>query len=38
MNRARKTRDEIRAVLEREFGWSGFVTSLGLDGIIAEMQ
>jgi glyoxylase-like metal-dependent hydrolase (beta-lactamase superfamily II) len=38
MNRARKTRDEIRAVLEREFGWSGFVTTLGLDGIIAEMQ
>ena len=38
MNRARKTRDEIRAVLEKEFGWSGFVTGLGLDGIIAEMQ
>ena len=38
MNRARKTREEIRAVLEKEFGWSGFVTGLGLDGIIAEMQ
>ena len=38
MNRARKTRDEIRVVLEKEFGWGGFVTTLGLDGIINEMQ
>jgi glyoxylase-like metal-dependent hydrolase (beta-lactamase superfamily II) len=38
MNRARRTRDEIRTMLEMEFGWSGFVTNLGLDGIIAEMQ
>ena len=24
--------------LETEFGWSGFVTTLGLDGVIGEMQ
>ena len=38
MNRAKKTRDEIREMLETEFGWSGFVTTFGLDGAIAEMQ
>ena len=38
MNRARRTRNEIRAMLEMEFGWTAFVTSFGLDGIIAEMQ
>lgn len=38
MNRAQKTRDEIREMLETEFGWSGFVTTFGLDGAIAEMQ
>jgi cyclase len=38
MNRARKTRAEIQAMLEMEFGWSGFVTDFGLDGAIGEMQ
>jgi cyclase len=38
MNRARKTREEIQKMLEVEFNWSGFVTNLGLDGVIGEMQ
>lgn len=38
MNRARKPREDIQKMLEMEFGWSGFVTNLGLDGVIGEMQ
>jgi glyoxylase-like metal-dependent hydrolase (beta-lactamase superfamily II) len=38
MNRARKSREEIQKMLETEFGWSGFVTNLGLDGVIGEMR
>jgi glyoxylase-like metal-dependent hydrolase (beta-lactamase superfamily II) len=38
MNRARKPREDIQKMLEMEFGWSGFVTNFGLDGVIGEMQ
>lgn len=38
MNRARRTRADIQAMLEMEFGWTGFVTDFGLDGAIGEMQ
>jgi len=38
MNRARKSREEIQKMLETEFGWRGFVTTLGLDGVIGEMR
>lgn len=38
MNRAKRSRDDIRAVLESEFGWSNFMLNFGLDGIIGEMQ
>jgi glyoxylase-like metal-dependent hydrolase (beta-lactamase superfamily II) len=38
MNRAKKTRADIQKMLETEFGWGGFVTNLGLDGVISEMQ
>ena len=38
MNRAKKPRADIQKMLEVEFGWSGFVTNLGLDGVISEMQ
>jgi len=38
MNRARKPREDIQKMLEMEFGWGGFVTNLGLDGVIGEMQ
>lgn len=38
MNRAQRSRSEIQAMLEMEFGWTEFVTSFGLDGAIGEMQ
>jgi glyoxylase-like metal-dependent hydrolase (beta-lactamase superfamily II) len=38
MVRARRSREDIRKMLEMEFGWSGFITDLGLDGAIGEMQ
>jgi glyoxylase-like metal-dependent hydrolase (beta-lactamase superfamily II) len=38
MNRADRSREDIQKMLETEFGWSGFVTTLGLDGAIGEMQ
>jgi glyoxylase-like metal-dependent hydrolase (beta-lactamase superfamily II) len=38
MNRAKKTREEIQKMLETEFGWGGFITTFGLDGVIGEMQ
>ena len=38
MNRAKRSRDDIQAMLKTEFGWSDFMMNFGLDGIIAEMQ
>lgn len=38
MNRAQKTRADIQSMLEMEFGWSDFLSNLGLDGAIGEMQ
>jgi glyoxylase-like metal-dependent hydrolase (beta-lactamase superfamily II) len=38
MNRAKKSRDDIKQVLQTEFHWSGFMFDLGLDGVITEMQ
>ena len=38
MNRAKKSREEVQKMLETEFGFRGFVTTLGLDGVIREMQ
>jgi len=38
MNRAKRSRDDIQAMLMMEFGWSGFMMNFGLDGIISEMQ
>lgn len=38
MNRADRSRDDIRAMLEMEFGWSQFMMNFGLDGVITEMQ
>ena len=38
MNRAKKPRADIQKMLETEFGWGGFITTLGLDGVIGEMQ
>jgi glyoxylase-like metal-dependent hydrolase (beta-lactamase superfamily II) len=38
MVRARRSREDIQKMLETEFGWSGFITNFGLDGVIGEMQ
>lgn len=38
MNRARRSRDDIAAMLRMEFGWSDFMLNFGLDGLIMEMQ
>jgi cyclase len=38
MNRTQKSREDIQKMLETEFGWRGFVTTLGLDGVIGEMR
>lgn len=38
MNRAGRSRDDIKAMLEMEFGWSEFMLNFGLDGAITEMQ
>jgi glyoxylase-like metal-dependent hydrolase (beta-lactamase superfamily II) len=38
MNRAKRSRDDIRTMLEQEFGWSNFTLGFGLDGLITEMQ
>jgi cyclase len=38
MNRAGRSRDDIRAMLETEFGWSGFMMNFGLEGLVTEMQ
>lgn len=36
--REKVARDDIQQMLEMQFGWSGFITNLGLDGVIGEMQ
>ena len=38
MNRQERSREDIQAMLESEFGWSSFMMNFGLDGIITEMQ
>jgi len=38
MNRAKRSRDDIQAMLMKEFGWSTFMLNFGLDGLITEMQ
>lgn len=38
MNRQRRPREEIQAVLESEFNWGGLAMRVGLDGVITEMQ
>ena len=38
MNRAGRSREDIDAMLRMEFGWSDFMMSFGLDGLITEMQ
>jgi cyclase len=38
MNRQRRSRDEIRAMLMMEFGWSDFMLNFGLEGLVTEMQ
>ena len=38
MNQAERSREDIQAVLESEFGWGGLSMGLGLDGVITEMR
>lgn len=38
MNREQKSKEEIKSMLETEFGWSAFMLGFGLDGVITEMQ
>jgi hypothetical protein len=38
MNAQDRSRDEIQAMLQSEFNWGGLSTSVGLDGVILEMQ
>jgi cyclase len=38
MNAADRSREDIQSVIESEFGWGRLSMSLGLDGIIVEMQ
>jgi glyoxylase-like metal-dependent hydrolase (beta-lactamase superfamily II) len=38
MNRAGRSRDDIREMLAMEFGWSDFMMNFGLEGIVTEMQ
>lgn len=38
MNRQRRSREDIQAVLESEFNWGGLAMRVGLDGVITEMQ
>ena len=38
MNRAKRSRDDIRTMLTTEFEWSNFMMNFGLDGLITEMQ
>ena len=38
LNKQKKTRDEISAVLKSEFDWGGLEMQVGLDGVITEMR
>ncbi|HEU4617363.1 MAG TPA: MBL fold metallo-hydrolase [Gammaproteobacteria bacterium] len=38
MVKQKKTRDEIKSVLETQFNWGGLEQRVGLDGVITEMQ
>jgi len=38
MNRQKRSREEIQAVLESEFNWGRLEMAVGLDGVINEMQ
>jgi glyoxylase-like metal-dependent hydrolase (beta-lactamase superfamily II) len=38
MNRQKRSREEIQAVLESEFDWGRLEMAVGLDGVINEMQ
>jgi glyoxylase-like metal-dependent hydrolase (beta-lactamase superfamily II) len=38
MNRAKRSRDDIRKMLMMEFGWSDFMLNFGFEGIVTEMQ
>lgn len=37
MNKQKKTKDDISAVLKSEFNWGGLEMQIGLDGVITEM-
>jgi glyoxylase-like metal-dependent hydrolase (beta-lactamase superfamily II) len=37
-NKQKKTKDEVKAMLESEFNWGGLEMRVGLDGVITEMQ
>jgi hypothetical protein len=38
MNRQQRTREEISAVMENEFGWSGLSVIVGVDGMMTELR
>jgi cyclase len=38
MNKQKRSRDEIKAMLKSEFNWGGLEMNVGLDGVINEMQ
>lgn len=38
MNAARRSREDIQAVLASEFNWGNLAMSIGLDGILAELR
>lgn len=38
MKRENRSRDEIGAMMQSEFGWSEFMLGFGLDGMLIEMQ
>jgi cyclase len=38
MNRQKRSREDIQAMLESEFDWGGLEMRVGLDGVINEMQ
>jgi len=38
MNKQKRSRDEIKAMLQSQFNWGGLEMAVGLDGVINEMQ
>ena len=38
MNKQKKSRDDISAMLKTEFNWGGLEMNIGLDGVITEMR